>query len=89
MLLPTGAGGPTVRGKALERFLTDPNCKVMLMMLSNSSGAAGLTLNVASCAYMLDPPLNPGLEAQAAARIHRSAACSFWSQMDPHVCMLS
>lgn len=33
--------------------------------------SAGLTLTVASTAFILEPCLNPGLEAQAAARIHR------------------
>jgi hypothetical protein len=43
--------------------------KISLVMLSG--GAAGLTLTVANAVYLMEPALNPGLEAQAAARIHR------------------
>lgn len=39
--------------------------------MSTSGGAAGLTLTVARTAFILEPSLNPGLEAQAAARICR------------------
>jgi E3 ubiquitin-protein ligase SHPRH len=39
--------------------------------MSTAGGAAGLTLTVASTAFLLEPSLNPALEAQAAARIYR------------------
>lgn len=42
--------------------------------MSTSGGAAGLTLTVARTAFILEPSLNPGLEAQAAARICRLGA---------------
>ncbi len=42
--------------------------------MSTSGGAAGLTLTVAHTAFLLEPSLNPGLEAQAAARICRLGA---------------
>ncbi len=45
--------------------------QVLLLMMSTSGGAAGLTLTRATTAFLLEPPPNPGLEAQAAARIHR------------------
>ena len=34
----------------------------------------GLTLTVATSAYLMEPAMNPGLEAQAAARIYRLGA---------------
>ncbi len=36
-----------------------------------AGGAAGLTLTVANTVFLMEPALNPGLEAQAAARIYR------------------
>ncbi|KAK3277407.1 hypothetical protein CYMTET_14581, partial [Cymbomonas tetramitiformis] len=65
------AGVPAKRRAALERFTTDPDCSVMLLPLSTGGGAAGLTLTQATTAFILEPCLNPGLEAQASARIHR------------------
>ncbi|KIY92034.1 hypothetical protein MNEG_15928 [Monoraphidium neglectum] len=59
------------RQAELLRFQHDPACPVLLLLMSNASGAAGLTLTCATTAFILEPPLNPGLEAQAAARIHR------------------
>lgn len=41
------------------------------MLLTLSCGAVGLTLTVASRAYLLEPHWNPTLEEQALARIHR------------------
>ena len=34
----------------------------------------GLTLTVATSAYLMEPAMHPGLEAQAAARIYRLGA---------------
>ena len=62
---------PELRQQAVHRFLHDPDCVVLTLLMSNASGAAGLTLNVANYAYILEPSLNPGLEAQASARIYR------------------
>ena len=44
--------------------------------MSTAGGAAGLTLTVATTAFLLEPSLNPGLEAQAAARIYRLGGCT-------------
>ena len=38
---------------------------------AGAGGAAGLTLTVANTVFLMEPALNPGLEAQAAARIYR------------------
>ncbi|KXZ54387.1 hypothetical protein GPECTOR_5g465 [Gonium pectorale] len=64
-------GDPTARSAALSEFLHDPECRVLLLLKSTSGGAAGLTLTVAHTAFMMEPAVNPGLEAQAAARICR------------------
>jgi hypothetical protein len=66
-----GANGLSARQAELQRFLHDPGCTCLLLLMSNSSGAAGLNLTVATTAFILDPAPNPGLEAQAAARIYR------------------
>lgn len=49
-------------------FQVDPKCRVLLLMMSTSGGAAGLTLTVASTLILMEPTVNPGLEAQA--RVH-------------------
>ncbi|GAW27260.1 putative SWI SNF-related matrix-associated actin-dependent regulator of chromatin subfamily A member 3-like 3 [Rosellinia necatrix] len=57
------------RQSVLDSFNSDPNLRVMLLTLS--CGAVGLTLTVASRAYLMEPHWNPTLEEQALARIHR------------------
>ncbi|OPB38875.1 alpha-1,6-mannosyltransferase subunit [Trichoderma guizhouense] len=57
------------RQSVIEKFKRDPNLRVMLLTLS--CGAVGLTLTVASRAYLMEPHWNPTLEEQALARIHR------------------
>ena len=59
------------RGAALRKFVKDPDCTVLTVVMSTGGGAAGLTLTVASHVFLLEPNLNPGLEAQAAARVYR------------------
>lgn len=59
------------RAAALKSFLTDPKCSVLTVIMSTSGGASGLTLTVASHVFLMEPNLNPGLEAQAAGRVHR------------------
>ncbi|KAG7672032.1 putative DNA repair protein RAD5A [Nannochloris sp. 'desiccata'] len=61
----------TKRAALLNEFMHDPDCTVLLVLLNTSGGAAGLTLTMASTAILLEPCINPGLEAQAAARIYR------------------
>lgn len=46
---------PAARQAALDSFLNDPGCRVLLMLMSNSSGAAGLTLTVADTVYLMEP----------------------------------
>ncbi|KAL6900038.1 hypothetical protein GGI43DRAFT_406165 [Trichoderma evansii] len=57
------------RQSVVDKFKKDPNIRVMLLTLS--CGAVGLTLTVASRAYLMEPHWNPTLEEQALARIHR------------------
>jgi hypothetical protein len=59
------------RAELLNEFMHDPDCTVLLVLLNTSGGAAGLSLTMASTAILLEPCINPGLEAQAAARIYR------------------
>lgn len=62
---------PAARAAALGRFARDPRCGVLLVVMSTAGGAAGLSLTAARAAFLLEPTLNPGLEAQAAARVYR------------------
>ncbi|KAI0840035.1 SNF2 family N-terminal domain-containing protein [Hypoxylon sp. FL0890] len=57
------------RQSVIDSFRTDPGISVMLLTLS--CGAVGLTLTVASRAYLMEPHWNPTLEEQALARVHR------------------
>jgi E3 ubiquitin-protein ligase SHPRH len=66
-----GAAGPAAREAAVRRFRDDDDCAVLTVLLSHSGGASGLTLTCATVAYLMEPSLNPGLEAQAGARICR------------------
>jgi len=59
------------RQAALHRFLHDPNCMVLTVLMSTGGGAAGLTLTNAQAAFIMEPSMSPGLEQQAAARIYR------------------
>ncbi|KAG1657559.1 hypothetical protein FOA52_006759 [Chlamydomonas sp. UWO 241] len=52
----------------LQSFVDDPHMRVLLVPLMHDSGAAGLTLTTV---VIMEPSLDPALEAQAAARVHR------------------
>ncbi|KAI1084857.1 P-loop containing nucleoside triphosphate hydrolase protein [Whalleya microplaca] len=64
-----GKGPQKERQTVVNKFKTDPTIRVMLLTLS--CGAVGLTLTVATRAYLMEPHWNPTLEEQALARIHR------------------
>ncbi len=56
------------RKEVLERFKTDPNCKVFL---STDAGGTGLNLQAADTVMNLELPWNPAVLEQRIARVHR------------------
>jgi superfamily II DNA or RNA helicase len=62
--------GKTVkRQPKVERFQTDPACRLFLISLK--AGGQGLNLTAADYVFILDPWWNPAVEAQAVDRAHR------------------
>ena len=59
----------TKRAKALNDFQKDPPTTVFL--LSMRAGAVGINLTAANRVFLLEPHLNPALEAQAIGRVWR------------------
>jgi hypothetical protein len=57
------------RQERVERFQTDPDCKLFLISLK--AGGLGLNLTAAEYVFLLDPWWNPAVEAQAIDRAHR------------------
>ena len=57
------------RASRVERFQTDPGCRVFLISLK--AGGLGLNLTAAEYVFLLDPWWNPAVEAQAIDRAHR------------------
>ena len=57
------------RASRVERFQTDPDCRVFLISLK--AGGVGLNLTAAEYVFLLDPWWNPAVEAQAIDRAHR------------------
>lgn len=57
------------RAARVERFQTDPTCKLFLISLK--AGGLGLNLTAAEYVFLLDPWWNPAVEAQAIDRAHR------------------
>ncbi len=57
------------RAERVERFQTDPTCKLFLVSLK--AGGVGLNLTAAEYVFLLDPWWNPAVEAQAIDRSHR------------------
>ena len=56
------------RGKVLERFREDPDCRVFL---STDAGGVGLNMQHASVVLNLDLPWNPAVLEQRVGRVHR------------------
>jgi SNF2 family DNA or RNA helicase len=65
----TGKMSRNQRDAAVQEFLDNPRCKVMLVSLR--AGNAGLNLTVASRIIICDPFWNPFIEMQAVDRAHR------------------
>ncbi|OYT70878.1 MAG: helicase SNF2 [Chloracidobacterium sp. CP2_5A] len=57
------------RQERVERFQSDPDCKLFLISLR--AGGQGLNLTAAEYVFLLDPWWNPAVEAQAIDRAHR------------------
>jgi SNF2 family DNA or RNA helicase len=57
------------REARVERFQTDPACRLFLISLK--AGGLGLNLTAAEYVFLLDPWWNPAVEAQAIDRAHR------------------
>jgi superfamily II DNA or RNA helicase len=57
------------RAARVERFQTDPDCRLFLISLK--AGGTGLNLTAADYVFLLDPWWNPAVEAQAVDRAHR------------------
>jgi len=57
------------RHEKVERFQSDPDCKLFLISLK--AGGLGLNLTAADYVFLLDPWWNPAVEAQAIDRAHR------------------
>ena len=57
------------RQEKVDRFQSDPNCKLFLISLK--AGGLGLNLTTADYVFLLDPWWNPAVEAQAIDRTHR------------------
>jgi superfamily II DNA or RNA helicase len=57
------------RAARVERFQSDPDCKLFLVSLK--AGGLGLNLTAAEYVFLLDPWWNPAVEAQAIDRTHR------------------
>lgn len=57
------------RAKALRDFQSDPPTTIFL--LSMRSAAAGINLTQANRVFLMEPALNPALEAQAIGRVYR------------------
>ena len=57
------------RQAKVDRFQTDPECRLFLISLK--AGGVGLNLTAAEYVFLLDPWWNPAVEAQAIDRAHR------------------
>ena len=57
------------RAERVERFNTDPDCRLFLISLK--AGGVGLNLTSAEYVFLLDPWWNPAVESQAIDRAHR------------------
>jgi SNF2 family DNA or RNA helicase len=57
------------REERVQRFQTDPDCRLFLISLK--AGGLGLNLTAADYVFLLDPWWNPAIEAQAIDRTHR------------------
>jgi SNF2 family DNA or RNA helicase len=62
-------GATRDRQTRVDRFQSDPDCRLFLISLK--AGGLGLNLTAADYVFLLDPWWNPAVEAQAVDRAHR------------------
>jgi E3 ubiquitin-protein ligase SHPRH len=62
-------GGDTSAAAALDLFKRSETTNVLLILLRR--GAAGLNIVEATHVFLVEPSLNPAMEAQAVSRVHR------------------
>jgi ATP-dependent DNA helicase len=65
----TGSSSKEERDEAIDTFTTDPNYKIFL--LSTRAANLGLNLTAATTVILYDSDLNPMVDIQAIARVHR------------------
>lgn len=65
----TMTGATTARKQVVDRFVSDPECRVLLMTLK--TGGVGLNLTVADTVVIFEPWWNRAAELQAINRLHR------------------
>jgi len=65
----TMTGATTARKQVIDRFVSDPECRVLLMTLK--TGGVGLNLTVADTVVIFEPWWNRAAELQAINRLHR------------------
>jgi superfamily II DNA/RNA helicase len=63
-----GGVPPRQRGKLIDQFHSDTECKVFL---STDAGGVGLNLQIASAVINFEPPWNPARLEQRIGRVHR------------------
>jgi E3 ubiquitin-protein ligase SHPRH len=61
--------GSSNKKTAVERFSNSPTTRVFLLDIAKQG--SGLNLVAASHVFMMEPSLNPAMEMQAIARVHR------------------
>jgi SNF2 family DNA or RNA helicase len=61
----------TMLCRAVPCFATHFALQVCVFLLSLRAGSAGLTLTAATRVFLLEPAMDPAIEQQAVARVHR------------------
>jgi len=62
---------PTKRHKLIKDFQDEAGTGARVFVVTYATAAVGITLTAANRVFLMEPCIDPGLEAQAAGRIHR------------------
>lgn len=62
---------PTKRHKLIRDFQDKEGVGARVFIVTYATAAVGITLTAANRVYLMEPCIDPGVEAQAAGRIHR------------------